>query len=95
MLRCIFFGRGVEEDNKTGMKWLQKSVNQGWPDAQLLLGGLYEEGVGVKQDYAKAAFWYRKAAEKGVCKGPIRDRDAFASRKGNSTKLRRSFRVVP
>lgn len=33
--------------------------------AQLSLGGLYFDGLGVPQDYAQAAFWYRKAAEQG------------------------------
>ena len=29
------------------------------------LGGLYETGRGVKQDFAEAALWYRRAADKG------------------------------
>ena len=33
--------------------------------AQLSLGGLYFDGLGVPQDYAQAASWYRKAAEQG------------------------------
>ncbi len=34
-------------------------------DAQVMLGSIYYFGVGVPQDYAEAAVWYRKAAEQG------------------------------
>ncbi len=33
--------------------------------AQFNLGLAYDRGDGVRQDQAKAAFWYRKAAEQG------------------------------
>ncbi len=39
---------------------------QGHPDAQYRLGGLYENGEGIKQDFAEAAKWYRLAAEQGL-----------------------------
>lgn len=44
---------------------LLKAANQGFADAQLQLGKLYEEGKRVPQDYATAASWYRKAADQG------------------------------
>ena len=31
--------------------------------AQASLGSLYERGVGLPQDYAQAALWFRKAAD--------------------------------
>lgn len=34
--------------------------------AQYNLGALYGRGLGVPQDYAQAAYWYRKAAEQGL-----------------------------
>ena len=33
--------------------------------AQNILGWMYQRGLGVKQDYAKAMFWHLRAAEKG------------------------------
>jgi TPR repeat protein len=33
--------------------------------AQNNLGALYDVGQGVKQDYAQAMIWYRKAADQG------------------------------
>ena len=38
-------------------------AEQGDADAQYFLGKLYENGRGVRQNYAEAAKWYRKAAE--------------------------------
>jgi len=58
-----------------------KAAKQGDADAQLMLGGSYNHGqlalsalaehagrklLGVPEDYAQAAFWYRKAAEQGI-----------------------------
>lgn len=40
-------------------------AQQGDPQAQLFVGYLYETGQGVRQDYAEAIRWYRKAAEQG------------------------------
>jgi TPR repeat protein len=35
------------------------------PNAQYIIGEVYYYGLGVKEDYAEAAIWFRKAAEKG------------------------------
>jgi len=34
-------------------------------EAQFSLGAMYEEGLGVNQDFARAAYWYLKAADQG------------------------------
>ncbi|MGH9605520.1 MAG: hypothetical protein ACRD3N_07450 [Terracidiphilus sp.] len=39
-------------------------LNPNHPEIQVVLGIMYERD-GVRQDYAEAAFWYRKAAEQG------------------------------
>jgi TonB family protein len=41
------------------------AADQGNTRAQENLGGLYEKGLGVSQDYAEAMIWYRKAADQG------------------------------
>lgn len=45
-------------------EWL-RLARQGNATAQTHLGLMYYDGVGVPQDYAKAAAWLRKAAEQG------------------------------
>jgi hypothetical protein len=47
------------------MKTLRKQADAGNANAQFNIGSMYENGSGVKQDYAEAAKWYRKAAERG------------------------------
>ena len=44
---------------------LIRSAEQGDADAQLSLGGMYDNGEGVPQDYVQAVKWYRLAAEQG------------------------------
>jgi uncharacterized protein len=44
--------------------WLA-TAEEGDPEAQLLVGEIYERGLRGEPDYAAAAEWYRKAAEQG------------------------------
>lgn len=38
---------------------------QGEGSAQTIIGNMYRMGIGVSEDYGKAAAWYRKGAERG------------------------------
>ncbi|MBR2126222.1 MAG: SEL1-like repeat protein [Akkermansia sp.] len=44
---------------------LRPAAENGYAQAQNLLGDCYYDGHGVPQDYAQAVQWYRKAAEQG------------------------------
>ena len=44
---------------------LKQQAVHGKAEAQCSLGLMYEMGEGLPQDYAQAAFWFRKAAEQG------------------------------
>ena len=45
--------------------WWLEAAEQGHAMAQGVVGGLFESGVGVKQDYNEAMKWFLKAAEQG------------------------------
>jgi TPR repeat protein len=47
------------------IRTLRKQAEAGDAKARFNIGSMYENGVGVRQDYAEAAKWYRKAAEQG------------------------------
>jgi uncharacterized protein len=47
------------------LSWLQFSASQNKPDAQFVLGYLYEHGKGLRLDFGKAAENYRRAALQG------------------------------
>lgn len=64
--------KGNEREYLKAAEWYQKAAEQGYIPAQSALSKMYESGIGVKQDYEKAAFWsqeeYRltcQAAERG------------------------------
>ena len=58
-------GRGVEPNDKVALKWIRQSTDQGYVNALVALGDLYDLGMGVKEDKKEAVKWYKKAAIKG------------------------------
>lgn len=52
-------------DYATAMRLLRPLADQGNALSQLLLGDIYENGLGVPQNYAAAMSWLRKAADQG------------------------------
>ncbi len=48
--------------------WFSKAAQQGESAAQCELGQMYAQGMGTKQDFAKAAHWYRESAAQGYAK---------------------------
>ncbi len=46
--------------------WFERAAKQGFPDSQYNLALLYEHGLGIEQDLARAYQWYVEAAKAGV-----------------------------
>lgn len=57
---------GFEENHGEAFKWCKRAAAQGEPDAILMLGSFYEEGIGTARNTQKAIYYYSKAAEMGV-----------------------------
>ena len=59
---------GLDEYTKgnfsSSLKLLKPLAERGQLDAEIILGSIYEKGLGVKQDIKAAIKWYEKAAEK-------------------------------
>ena len=49
----------------TALEFAEKEAKDGSKEAYTLIGEIYSEGLGVPQDYAKAADSYAKAADLG------------------------------
>ncbi len=47
-------GRGVPQDDAQAVAWWRKAADQGFADAQYILGVMYVNGRGVPQDYVEA-----------------------------------------
>ena len=52
-------------DYITAYRLIKPLAEQGNPDAQLMLGFMYDQGQGVPQDFAQMEKWYRRAAKQG------------------------------
>ncbi len=61
----LYHGTEHPQNDAEIVKLATGYAEKGVPEAQYVLGVAYETGQGVKQDYATAESWYRKAAEKG------------------------------
>ena len=46
--------------------WPRGAAERGDAEAQYNLAVLYEEGVGVRQDYRQSVYWYQRAADQGM-----------------------------
>lgn len=55
----------VQHDVRNALPWLERSANAGDQRAPLVLGILYEQGNGVRQDPGLAAHWYQKGMDNG------------------------------
>lgn len=42
---CYHAGEGVRKDEAKAVYWLDKSAEQGWPEAQGELGWAYHDGI--------------------------------------------------
>ena len=59
-------GDGVQENDKTAVKWYTLAAEQGLDQAQSNLGLMYENGIGVQENHETAVKWYTLAAEQGL-----------------------------
>jgi hypothetical protein len=77
----------ARRDNANGLKWMEKSAEGGYADAQNILGSRYETGKGVPPDAASSRKWFRMAAEQGhasaqasLCKSYIKALNAYSDK---------------
>jgi uncharacterized protein len=56
----------VPQDYGEAVKWYRMAANQGDVKAQVNLGNMSANGLGVAQDYSDATRWYRLAADQGL-----------------------------
>jgi len=63
------YAKGDFEGARKKFQWLAERGN---PEAQLGLGSLYEEGIGMPRNYEQAINWYSKAAKQGFAQAQVR-----------------------
>jgi hypothetical protein len=55
----------VPQDDAEAVNWYRKAAAQGYSDAQFNLGIMYQNGLGIPQDYVQAHMWFNLAAMTG------------------------------
>ena len=90
-------GFGVSKSYQEAFKWYKRSAEQGFSEAQFLLGGLYYRGeFGIPQDYTLAYMWLTLANNQGLTIA-IRTRDELVKQMDRfqiqeAQKLSREFK---
>jgi uncharacterized protein len=56
-------GEGVQKNPQQGLKWLMAAARKRNPDAEALLGDIYEKGEIVRADETRSLMWYLLATE--------------------------------
>ena len=64
-LLALGLNQAVWADDASDFRQTRQLAEQGNAEAQFSLGVMYDNGQGVRQDYAEAVKWYRQAAEQG------------------------------
>jgi len=65
----LMLGDGVEADRANALAWFRKAADLGHAKSINILGGFYEDGWEVEQDFAKARECYVRAAAGGDFRG--------------------------
>ena len=62
---CHKNGKLLNAKEIKSIQWFREEAEQGYAEAQYLLGSCYYLGIGVNKDKVEAALWFKKAAEQG------------------------------
>ena len=64
-LGFILSNSSNQKEIEEAVFWLNKSIDNGYPEAAVLLGSIYENGKGVKKDLDKASKLYKRSIKMG------------------------------
>src|SRR5690606_16801596 len=64
-------GRKPPFDEQEAGRWFKLATEKADPEAEMILGCMYANGVGVAKDDRNAVLWLRKSAEHGNEKGQL------------------------
>jgi hypothetical protein len=76
----VAIGYNTVKDYVRGAMWYRKSADQGDVGAQYDLGGMYERGQGVPQDYVLAYLWLNLAVSNLPDDFMVKKRDEVATK---------------
>ncbi len=62
---CYYKGQGVRQSNPLAAHYFESSAKQGFPMAQLMLGCMYCDGLGVGKNLGLGEYWLQTAYDNG------------------------------
>lgn len=65
ILLCLCGSQVFGQPSTQQLTEMRKAAEQGFANAQYILGSCYDLGSGVPKDHAEAVKWFRKAADQG------------------------------
>lgn len=63
ILGYCYDGIEIAEDKAEAFSWWKKAAEEGYAEAQFVIGRFYSDGIGVNKDEKKAFAWWKKAAD--------------------------------
>eukprot|EP00035_Acanthoeca_spectabilis_P019232 m.417232 g.417232 ORF g.417232 m.417232 type:complete len:1364 (-) comp16833_c0_seq5:141-4232(-) len=63
---AYYVGKGVAVNHITCARWMKRSAELGYAEAQMFLGSLYERGYGIVQSNKEAFTCFKLASEQGL-----------------------------
>lgn len=78
----LSFGLMVSATADYSLEEVEVGAERGDRIAQSILGSYYRDGRGVRQDYAKAFYWYQKSADQGYSGGQYYVGNSYISGQG-------------
>ena len=69
--------RTARKNLSEAANWFRKSADQGFANAEYILGLCYECGDGIDKNMTEAVKWYRKAAEQGIAEAQRKLGDGY------------------
>ena len=71
-----------EREYKMAFPLFQGLAKKDVTKSQLILGGMYEQGLGIRRDYDKARSLYRRAAEQGLAEAKVQLAELYLDGQG-------------
>jgi hypothetical protein len=84
-------GKGVKENNEAAVKWFTLAAKQGYAQAQINLGFLYEYGNGIARDDIRAYMWYHLSDHNGNQRS-AKNKEQIANRM-TSTQIAKALKM--
>lgn len=91
------FNQGLAKNSEgvydQGLEYLKQAAAGGFPRAFTVIGIMYKNGEGVKQDYFEAVRWFEKAVAAGDINGILKLATMYETGRGVNKDLQQALKL--